>query len=87
MKKIRPILLTIFLSACASLPPTPEVKQCGYSIKFNEFDCVDTKTKATTLLSRSDKRMEAAQCLSADDFKAMEAWVTAVEEIAEQRCK
>lgn len=75
------------LMACAKLPPAPAIYQCGYSIKFNKFRCVNTKTKEKINLSRDNPRMEAAQCLSAEDFKAAQAWVAQVKATAERRCQ
>jgi len=83
-------LLSISLSSCAGakwVPPPPEVWQCGYSIQFDKFQCVNTKTGEKIKLSRDYPPMEAAQCLSADDYKKSEAWVQAVINIANERCK
>lgn len=80
-------LLAISLSSCAKVPPFPEIHQCAYSIKFNKFRCCNTRSKECFNLSREDERMEAAQCLSADDYKKSEAWVQAVINIANERCK
>jgi hypothetical protein len=83
------ILLGITLSAagCGQIPEAPAVWQCGYSVKFNKFRCVNIKTNEKINLSRDDARMEAAQCLSADDFKASQDWVSELKRLAEQRCK
>lgn len=80
-------LLTICLSGCGSVPEPPEVYQCAYTIKFNKFRCCNTKTKACINLSREDASMEAAQCLSASDFAAAEAYMKTLKTLAEQRCK
>lgn len=84
---IRAIFLSISLTSCAKVPPFPEVFQCGYSIKFDKFRCCNTKTKECVNLRRDDASMEAAQCLSADDYKKSEAWVQEVINIANQGCK
>lgn len=84
--KIKAILLIIILSSCASVPPFPSVNQCGYSVKFNKFRCCNTETKKCFDLRREDPGMEAAQCLSADNYKTVSAWIDAVKLIAEQRC-
>jgi hypothetical protein len=81
------LFLTSLISGCASLPPFPEVNQCGYSVKFNKFRCCDTETKKCFNLKREDPSMEAAQCLSADDYKKSEEWVQSVVDIANRRCK
>ena len=90
MIKIRTLLAALSLSfiGCGTqVPNFPEVWQCGYSVKFNKFRCVNTKTKEAMNLSRDDSRMEAAQCMSVNDYKASEHWVSVVKSIAEQRCK
>lgn len=79
-------LLIISLVSCGTVPKFPEVMQCGYSIKFNKFRCCDTDTKKCVNLKRDDPAMEAAQCLSAADYKKSEAWVQSVIDIANQRC-
>lgn len=87
--RLRATLLTISLglSGCAALPPAPEINQCAYSIKFNKFRCCDTVSKKCFNLRRDDPEMEAAQCVSAEDFKKGEAWIQTVIDIANQRCK
>lgn len=85
--KIALFLISLSLEACASLPPFPEIWQCAYSVKFDKFRCVNTSTKAAINLKRNDPRMEAAQCLSADDYKKSEEWLTSVLEIANKRCR
>jgi hypothetical protein len=87
MLKIALLLTSLSLIACSKLPPFPEVWQCAYSIKFNKFRCVNTKTKAKVNLRRDDSSMEAAQCLSAEDYIASERWVANIKELAERRCK
>ncbi len=83
---IKALLLTTSLISCASLPPFPPVDQCAYSVKFSKFRCCNTDTKKCFNLKRDDSKMEAAQCLSADDYKASEAWVQNVLNIANTRC-
>lgn len=87
MLKILLLATSLSLGACASLPPFPEVWQCAYSIRFDKFRCVNTKTKQKVNLRRDDPAMEAAQCLSADDYKKSERWVSQVIDIAEKKCK
>lgn len=62
------------------------MNQCGYSVKFNKFRCCDNDGKNCFNLKRDDASMEAAQCLSADDFKKVSEWVDTVKQIAEERC-
>lgn len=82
------VALSLSLVGCGTqVPDFPGVVQCAYSVKFNKFRCVNTKTKEAFNVSRDDSRMEAAQCLSADDYKASEHWVSVVKSIAEKRCK
>lgn len=87
--KIKALLLIISLNvvACAVLPPFPAVNQCAYSVKFNKFRCCNTETKNCFNLVRDDGSMEAAQCLSADDYKKSTEWIDIVKQIAETRCR
>ncbi len=86
MTKLRATLLTILLSGCASLPPFPEVLQCGYSGKFGKFRCCNTNTKQCSDVHLDDPVMEGAQCLSPDDYKKASAWVESVKQIANEHC-
>lgn len=85
--KMLSLVLGLSLSACASLPPFPEVWQCAHSAKFNKFRCVNTTTKAAMNLRRDDPSMEGAQCLSADDYAKSEKWLQSVIEIANKKCQ
>lgn len=88
MIKTSLLAISLSLAACGTVvPEPPAVWQCAYSIRFDKFRCVNTKTSQALNLRRDDPRMEAAQCLSADDYKAMAAWVGTVKSIAEQRCR
>lgn len=79
--------LFLSLSGCSSLPPFPEVWQCAYSVKFNKFRCCNSNTKECANLKRDDTRMEAAQCLSADDYKASQEWLNSVIDLAQKHCR
>lgn len=88
MRSLLLALASLSLVGCGTqVPNFPEVVQCAYSVKFNKFRCVNVKTKEAFNLSRDDSRMEAAQCMSASDYKASEHWVSVVRSIAEKRCK
>lgn len=85
--KILLLGISLNLAGCAVIPPFPEVEQCAYSIKFNKWRCCNTETKACRNVTRNDSSMEAAQALSADDYKKVSDWVDTVKQIAEERCK
>lgn len=85
--KMTLLAIALGLSACGRIPDPPAVWACGYSIKFNKFRCVNTETKKAVNVSRDDSQMEAAQCLSADDYKRSERYVSELLKLAEQRCK
>lgn len=85
--KMTLLALSLVLSGCESLPEAPDLWQCGYSIKFNKFRCVNTKTKQAVNLSRDNPGMEAAQCLSLDDYRRSEEWVDTLIKIAKERCR
>jgi hypothetical protein len=88
---LRIVLLAIsslsLLGCAPNLPEFPEVTQCGYSIKFNKWRCVNSRTKAAENRDRNDPRMEGAQALSADDYQASQAWVAEITKLAERRCR
>lgn len=84
--RIKILSLGISLSACAGLPPFPEVNQCGVNGSPRAFYCEDTTTHKQKKLPIDSPLMKGAQCLSADDYKKSEAWVTTVQEIASQHC-
>ncbi len=88
MIKLSLILLSLSLSACGSVVPEfPQILQCAYSIKFNKFRCVNSKTGEAFNLPRDFAAMEGAQCMTLDDYRKSEAWVASVKAIAERRCK
>lgn len=80
-------LIAISLIACEKLPPYPEVWNCGYSIKFDFFFCVNNKTNDEIVLKRDDPRMERSQCLSEKDYEAGQQWVETLKQMAERRCR
>ena len=88
MLKIALLAISLVISGCGtSVPDFPEIYQCAYSIKFNKFRCVNTKTKEAINLKRDDASMEGAQCLSRSDYKKSESWVNMVIKLAKARCK
>lgn len=87
MHSLRLLIICLSLSACDALPPAPAVGQCAYSVRFKKFRCCNTVTKECFNVKNDDIKMEAAQCLSADDFKSMEKWVDSVVEIAHTHCR
>lgn len=78
--------LSVLASACASLPPFPEVWQCQYNGNPRAFFCVNSVTKKHLKIPVSAPSMKAAQCVSADDFKNVQNWIAAVEQIAHDHC-
>lgn len=82
-------LLIASLSGCETLPPVPHHVQYGVYPDVNPpgFYGVDNVSKAHVYHGFMDMEMKAAQCLTADDYKAWEAWIQSVEDIAQRRCK
>lgn len=82
------ILCALFLASCGKeVPEFPQVSQCVFKVKYQAFYCVDNKTKARVKISVQDFAMDAAQCLSAEDYKKSERWIGDVRAIAEEKCK
>ncbi len=77
------------LSACNHLPPVPRHVQYGVhaDVSTPGFFGVDNESGGRVHRRFSDPHMKAAQCLSADDYKALSAWVQNVVEIAKKRCE
>ncbi len=73
----------------AVLPEQPEVIQYGVhaNVEPPGFYGVNNKTEAHTYRPFQHPDMKAAQCLSADDYKKEEEWLSAVEQIALDRCR
>jgi hypothetical protein len=88
----RSVLLALSLSSffgCASVPEFPEITQHSVHADVSPpgFYGVNNKTNARTFKQFDDPSMKGAQCLSADDYRASEAWVEQVIELAKQRCQ
>lgn len=81
------LITCLSLSGCASLPPFPEIYQCAWNGTPRAFYCVNTQTKARIKIEAQDPSMKAAQCVSADDFKKVQAWVSQVEQVANEKCR
>lgn len=82
------IFICLFLFGCGTkIPDFPAVWQCQYNGEPRAFYCINVKTKEKIKLSASSARMKAAQCLSADDYRASEQWVEQVKLLAEKRCQ
>ncbi len=82
---LKSVLCAISLSGCASLPPFPEIYQCGFRESFG-FACVNTETGERERRSLKAPEMDGAQCMSLDDYRKSEEWVETVKEIAQRRC-
>jgi hypothetical protein len=85
--RIKILSFAICLEACAYLPPFPAVNQCLYRYDKQAFYCVNTDTKAQVKIPIASPVMRAAQCVSADDYKKVQDWVSTVKQIAETRCR
>jgi hypothetical protein len=81
------MLSCLNILGCDGAPKPPVLWQCGYSIKFSKFRCVNTETKETLNLSRDDMKMEGAQCLSLDDYKKSEKYISELITYAREKCK
>jgi hypothetical protein len=79
------ISLSVTQLSCASLPPFPEIYQCGFRSTFG-FACVNTKTEERERRALADPEMDGAQCMSLEDYRKSEQWIESVKEIAQRRC-
>lgn len=75
--------------ACSGLPKVPGHVQYGVHADINPpgFYGVHNETKDQVYRKFDDPAMKAGQCLSADDYKAMQAWIKTVKDIVESECK
>lgn len=67
--------IALSLSGCKILEDAPEVWKCQYNGSPRAFFCVNTKTNERRKVPAESGSMKAAQCLSADDYAAMERYV------------
>lgn len=82
------LFLTILgLEGCKDLADPPAVDQCQFNGTPLSFFCINTVSKAKEKRPLTDPRMKAAQCLSADDYRAMMAYEDYLIQQAEVRCK
>lgn len=89
MHKMALFLILTSCLACQILPPAPARTQYGAypKVKPPGFYGVRSDTHARIYKPFTDSSMNGAQCLDAHDYKAMQAWIDSVKEIAEQRCR
>lgn len=83
---MRLLIISLSLSACGTIAPPPAVDLCQYNGTPRAFFCENTESKTRERVESLDPRMKAAQCLSADDYKAMSAYLDYVIGEAEKRC-
>ena len=84
------LALSVSLVSCGKFawaPEPPAVDQCAWSVKFQAFYCVNTKTGAKTKIPGTDPRMDKAQALSAKDYNRSEKWANKVKTLAEDHCE
>lgn len=69
-----------------NLPPAPAVYQCQYNGTPRAFYCVNTRTSERLKIDAEAVEMKAAQCVSADDYKKLEAWRVQLIQFAQREC-
>lgn len=85
LKKI--LLITLLsLSARKTIKQAPPVWQCQVNGSPRFFYCVHSRTKQRLKLPIDAPEMKAAQCVSADDYKALMRWVDYLIDQATRRC-
>lgn len=82
-------LLAFFCGGCGSLPKVPHHVQYGNYPQVTPpgFYGVDNESQAHVFHAWTDAEMVGAQCLTVDDYRAFQAWVASVKQIAERRCQ
>lgn len=82
------VFLAILIEACSIIPPAPEIVQYGVYQKTNPpgFYGVDSYNHQRFYHDFTDKEMNAAQCLTRQDYSSFQRWITNVKLIAQQRC-
>lgn len=83
-----PIVISFLLVGCDNLPTAPEVYRCGYFYSDSvepEFICVSSKDNDKVVIRKPTEMFEA-QCLSADDYKLEQEYITHVIEYVKNNC-
>jgi hypothetical protein len=79
-------IIAISLLGCDQLPPSPDIWKCVY-VPGVKFRCANVKTKEKINISLDSPAMQNALCLSIEDYKKSERWVSQIEQMAQKRCK
>lgn len=79
--------ILFLLSGCSILPTFPEIWQCQFNGDPRAFYCVNTKTGEQKKFDLMDPVFKAAQCVSADDYKKVQQWISDSEKIILDRCQ
>lgn len=82
------LIISLSLSGCGTnLTPPPAINQCQFNGTPLAFFCENTDTHAREKIELTDPRMKAAQCVSADDYRAMTDYVDYLITEARRRCR
>jgi hypothetical protein len=89
MRKIALLTIALSLSACrfAGVEDSPDVWQCQFNGNPRAFYCKHTGNGKRVKVPLESPDMVGAQCLMADEFKAMQSYVDYLIGEARRRCK
>lgn len=86
------LLISLSLTSCASFAPrlpSPEIVQYAVHADVGEnlFYGINNKTGKIQMRRADDPEMKGAQCLSIEDYRAQELWISKMKSMYETRCR
>lgn len=85
--KIVLLATSLSLSACKTVDEAPEHWLCQYNGTPRAFYCVNSVSKERVKVPADSAGMKAAQCLSANDYLAMQGYIKYLIGEASRRCQ
>lgn len=88
LKSVLLIISLSFLIGCPSLPKIPAHTQYGIhaDVEPPGFYGVHNESRKRIFKTFDDPSMKGGQCVSANDYKAIQAWVKEIKQILENNC-
>lgn len=84
--KIALLAIALNLSGCRTIEDAPEYWQCQFNGNPRAFYCKNSRSGQRLLVDVNDTSMKGAQCVSADDYRALENYKAYLIDQAQRRC-